>query len=419
MSSNLYLTPGWYQERRTWPSTSSILRSTTFCILLVGFSAWIISYRHFTVASARDPTSYFFNPAKGYQRLYSLDREKEAYAYLKDYNHTNVSPPAAPEHPFICAGIATIARPSQEQYVRGAVGSLLQGLTDAQRQTIHLTTFVAHTDPTAHPIYREPWLKGVSNEVLTYDVPETELAQLRLFEEQHHPRNKSMYDYGYLLQSCLRTGAKYVAILEDDVIARDGWYKMATSSLQKIEAGMGTSPWLYLRMFYTEILLGWNGEEWLKYAITSLCLFTALLVILHVSRTRSPLLKRHISNLDIWLLCGFYLPAFIILYFMAGRVTMQPPRAGVSLMPRFGCCSQGFIFPRQIVPQVIERTKQAMDEDYYIDMLLERYADKEKLRRYVHYPSLLQHVGNKSSKGHGYDEHAGEIFNFGFEIKPP
>ena len=88
-------------------------------------------------------------------------------------------------------------------------------------------------------------------------------------------------------------------------------------------------------------------------------------------------------------------------------------------MSRFGCCSQGFIFPQAIVPEIIERTDQAMNEDLYIDMLLERYAEKASLPRFAQIPSLLQHVGSKSSKGGGYDEHAGEIFNFGFEQKPP
>lgn len=50
---------------------------------------------------------------------------------------------------------------------------------------------------------------------------------------------------------------------------------------------------------------------------------------------------------------------------------MQPLSPGVHEMPKFGCCSQGFIFPRQIVPRVIERTHRAMNEDLYMDMMLE------------------------------------------------
>ncbi len=117
--------------------------------------------------------------------------------------------------------------------------------------------------------------------------------------------------------------------------------------------------------------------------------------------------------------CHLLLLSTRFYYFMAGRVTMQPPPAGVRLMSRFGCCSQGFIFPRKIVPQVVERINKAIYEDYYIDMLLERYADTEDLARFAHFLSLLQHVGTRSSKGWGYDEHAGETWNFEFETFSP
>lgn len=104
---------------------------------------------------------------------------------------------------------------------------------------------------------------------------------------------------------------------------------------------------------------------------------------------------------------------------MAGRITTQPPAPGVHEMNPFGCCSQGFVFPRAVVPPLVERTKKAMDDDYYVDMLVERWADAEDLRRFVLIPSLLQHVGRKRSKGWGYDKGASTTRNFGFEDHPP
>ena len=371
------------------------------------------------VASARDPTTYFFDERKGYERTYSAQREKQAYAYIERFNHTASSGPSSSDNPSMCIGVATIARRSEEQYVRGAVGSLLEGLSDAERAEIYLILFIAHTDPSVHPVYHESWPKAISNKVLTYEVSDADQALLRFFEENYHPRNKSMYDYGYLLSNCLKTGATWITIVEDDVVAREGWYRMAKSSLRNVEDQVGRADWLYLRMFYTEALLGWNSEEWPRYLGWSFLLFGTLLSLLVGSRARLPLLRRHISNIDVALLCCCFLPAFIGLYFMAGRMTVQPPPAGVRLMSRFGCCSQGFIFPRRIVPHVIERIHKAMYEDYYIDMLLERFADAEDLARFAQFPSLLQHVGIKSSKGWGYDEHAGEIWNFGFETFVP
>ena len=315
----------------------------------------------------------------------------------------------------MCVGVATVARATQEQYVRATIGSLLHGLLDHERDELFLMLFIAHTDPNVHPIYHEPWIRSVSNKVLTYDIPESDLSRLKMFEGEHHPRNKSMYDYRYLLQNCLQTEARYIAIVEDDVIARHGWYGMAKDSMQSIRDRKEDSNWLYLRMFYTETLLGWNSEEVFHYLGWSALALGVLLFMLLGLRYSSRSLARHFTNQNILLLCFVCLPAFIGLFFMAGRMTMHPLPPGVYEMPRFGCCSQGLIFPREIVPQVIERTKKAMDEDYYIDMLLERYADAEDLKRFVHYPSLLQHIGLESSKGAGYDANAHWIWNFGFE----
>lgn len=60
-----------------------------------------------------------------------------------------------------------------------------------------------------------------------------------------------------------------------------------------------------------------------------------------------------------------------------------------------------------------------MYEDLYVDMLLERFADAQGLARFSQFPSLLQHIGLKSSKGHGYNGNAREIFSFKFETFRP
>lgn len=405
---------GWVdtRARSTFPRLWS---STTFRILFFSTITWFMCFGYLAKISVRDPTSYFFDKRKGYERSYSLHREKEAYAFLESVNSTDSPPPPASPNPSMCVGVATVKRPVQEQYVRGTIGSLLVGLSEAERAQIHLITFIAHTDPMVHPIYHEPWLRALSDKVLTYDIPKEDLAELHKFEEENLPRNKSMYDYGYLLDNCLKTNAEWITIVEDDVLARAGWYGKAMTSLQKAQAQAGGASWLYLRIFYSESFLGFVSEHWPRYLSASLALFVVLLATLVESRRRSSFLRRHLSNMGIGVLCCCILPAFISLYFMAGYVTMHPPRPGVRLMPDFGCCSQGFIFPQAIVPLVIERTKIAMYEDLYVDMLLERFADAQGLARFSQFPSLLQHIGLKSSKGHGYDGSAGSIFNFEFE----
>lgn len=402
-------------ERRSQSPFRSLYRSTTFKIVTIAAIGWLASFWCLSIVSARDPTSYFFNARKGYRRSYSLHREQEALGFIQSVNKTDIQAPAASIHPSMCIGVATVKRPAQEQYVRATIGSILEGLSDAERAEVFLIVFIAHTDPAVHPIYHEPWLTAVSNKVLTYDISQEDMTLLRKFESDGIPRNKSMYDYGYLLQNCLATSADWVAIFEDDVIARAGWYNVAIRSLQTIHEQAHEGSWLYMRMFYTEIFLGYVREHWYRYLSASLALFLFLLSTLTLLRRRLPSLRQHLSNMDVRVLCCCCLPAFIGLYFMAGYMTMHPLRSGVRLMPEFGCCSQGFIFPQGIVPSIIQRTKEAMYEDLYTDMLLERFADTKRLARFARFPSLLQHIGLKSSKGFGYDTSAGEIFNFQFE----
>ena len=406
----------WVGSRRPpKPRFRSLYRSTTFKITTIAAIAWLICFWYLSIASVRDPTSYFFDGRQGYDRSYSLHRERESLKYIESVNRTDAPKPAAITHPSMCIGVATVKRPTQEQYVRATIGSILEGLSDTERNEIHLITFIASTDPSLHPIYNEPWLTAVSNQILTYKVPEEDMTQLHFFEDNNVPRNKSMYDYGYLLENCLNTNADWVAIIEDDAIARAGWYNLASIALRSIQEQAPQGSWLYLRIFYTEIFFGYLQEHWFHYLSASMALFSLLLSITIGLRSRLPFLRQHLSNFDIGVLCCCCLPAFIGLYFMAGYVTTHPTRPGVRLMPEFGCCSQGFIFPHQIVPSIIKRTREAMHEDLYIDMLLERFANAQKLARFAQFPSLLQHIGLKSSKGLGFDANAGDIFNFEFE----
>lgn len=63
-----------------------------------------------------------------------------------------------------------------------------------------------------------------------------------------------MFDYEYLLSKCVDTGSDWTMIVEDDVLAKQGWYAQATDVLSNIQLRMQGLEWLYLRLFYTEKL---------------------------------------------------------------------------------------------------------------------------------------------------------------------
>lgn len=89
----------------------------------------------------------------------------------------------------------------------------------------------------------------------------------------------------------------------------------------------------------------------------------------------------------------------IVLYFLAGRVTVQPMRAGVHLMNRFGCCSQALLFPREKVPVLRDYFEyRRTTSPKPVDSVIEALADKAGFDRLAVSLSQMQHVGAFSYK---------------------
>ena len=109
---------------------------------------------------------------------------------------------------------------------------------------------------------------------------------------------------------------------------------------------------------------------------------------------------------------------------------MLPVPEGVHQMPKFGCCSQAFVFPRSRIPDLVQLYESRLVG--YVDMITEEFANANDEIRWAVTPSVVQHVGRKSSKGAAGDGDAvaasfkpkskGELseveklWNFGFEL---
>ena len=182
----------------------------------------------------RDPTSKFFDPARAYQPVYSAFRQHEARAFI----HSAVDRPFHRSNdttPGLCVGIATVNRDGA-RYFRMSVGALLQGLTETERQDVHLITLIAHTDPILHPAYSEEWLHNLADQVLTYDLPPEQLQHIQALEsEQGLFREKALFDYRYLLNACYDVGASHIIMIEDDVLPMNGWYHRTVKALHAAE----------------------------------------------------------------------------------------------------------------------------------------------------------------------------------------
>ncbi len=99
---------------------------------------------------------------------------------------------------------------------------------------------------------------------------------------------------------------------------------------------------------------------------------------------------------------------------------MQPLPAGVHEMSNYGCCSQALVFQQKRAQDLINYyTEKKIG---FVDMLTEELADRNHEIRWALTPSVMQHVGSKSSKGDDFGEAAKhnrsvaeKIWNFAFE----
>ncbi|OQE73310.1 hypothetical protein PENNAL_c0089G00238 [Penicillium nalgiovense] len=371
-------------------------RSTTGLLFYTFSLLYLLSLGYYHFASYRDPTSYFFNPLRAYERRYTSTRITEAEEFLRDA--VPIDQPTRPENgvPTICVGIATVRRRG-EQYVGLTVASLLAGLTETERESIFLNLLIANTEPSQHPIYSEKWAETLPDRVLTYRQDDPDFERIKKWEDDGWYRNKTIYDYTHLMQDCYDTGAQYVAMIEDDTLAVKGWLPSALQALDIVKQRT-------------------NSEEWPRYLAWSFAIWALLTGMMVVAKR---VFKHELKTLPasaIWTTSCVFIPAAIALHFMAGKQTMWPISPGVHEMNRYGCCSQGLVFPRSIIPDFLERTD--LTTDWLVDMMVEKIADHEGWTRWAVVPSLLQHIGATSSKGYGFDDLAKTLWNFRFEEYP-
>lgn len=189
--------------------------------------------------SSRDPTSWFFDAETAYKPRYSVLRRQQSEAFLHHVVKSGSAQPKFDPHQSsdaICVGIATVARKNGE-YFRTSMGSLLEGLSVQERKNIYLVPFFANSEPSVHPAYGETWLEELADQVLTYNQTDHDVYDHVLDMDNYDKefKEKPLFDYVYLLNTCLSIGAPYIVMLEDDIVALDGWYHRTRNAIEAAE----------------------------------------------------------------------------------------------------------------------------------------------------------------------------------------
>ena len=134
----------------------------------------------------------------------------------------------------MCVGLVSIARVGP-RYLHTAVAALVADLTVEERDAVHLIIFIPHVDPSIHPAYHDQWITNLADQLLLYNLTAEEFKKVKGWEETKHTRSKIMYDYQYLMRACYETRAPYIALLEDDTLAMDGWFHRTMHGMKDAE----------------------------------------------------------------------------------------------------------------------------------------------------------------------------------------
>ncbi|KAL3429575.1 hypothetical protein BDV09DRAFT_202872 [Aspergillus tetrazonus] len=253
------------------------------------------------------------------------------------------------------------------------ITSLLAGLSDAERKKIHLYSLTENTEPVDRSIFRK-WGETFSDNLLIYSIDDANFEQS---EEGGWHRNTTIYDFTTLIRRVIIQRG-YVAVIEDETLAVKGWFPAVLQALGTVQQRSAGHEWIYLRLFNTERLLGWDSEE--RPRFVALCfLVWALLTCVML------LYRRQFNAEPIFLpIHAIWLTSFILSH----RNNLLHSFHG-----------------RPLIPCFLAQT----------DLMTAWLVDMMPL---VIVPSLLQYIGATSSTVYGVNDTAKTIWCFEFENHP-
>ncbi|KAF3004405.1 hypothetical protein E8E13_010222 [Curvularia kusanoi] len=272
------------------------------------------------------------------------------------------------------------------------IASALAGLTQAERRDLDLRVYLTSTNATeTSPLHQS--VGYLVNRIFTRQTATStdEHELLHELERQGQNGHKAALDYAYALQSCFeQSESPYIAVLEDDILMADGWLARTRLALQEIEGRSG-GTWLDLRLFNQVRSLGWGSRQIIRRNAVLLIAIICSIIVggAFISKRRTQ--QKGLAVPTILVLCLVTVPAFVTLFFQAGKASILPPRHEVSEQA-WGPCTQGNVFARSQVPGLIEAVRKDAPHKAH-DLIILDHAALNSLTRYVLTPPQIQHIG--------------------------
>lgn len=173
------------------PFLSRLLHSPAFKVFLISLFCWLLSFVYCKGRYWRDPHSAFFDSEHVYDLQYSAVRESQANAYINLASLPSTTLKTASSNPEICAAIVTVKRDGKN-YFEPAIGSMLEGLADDEREKLFLYVLFANTDPSVHLSWNTTWLNKAVDVVESYRISNLTRDQMQVLEEEHEFAEKGV-----------------------------------------------------------------------------------------------------------------------------------------------------------------------------------------------------------------------------------
>jgi hypothetical protein len=275
-----------------------------------------------------------------------------------------------------------------------------------ERQDLDLRVYVANSNPTSHPVYHSPVLSLTDGVVSASNITTSNeiLEKLRQLEHQQLFIEKSALDFSLALEHCYKqSNSPYIALFEDDILAVDGWFVRTKLAIQQVEAiaAKRQRGWSDLRLFNDSKEIRWTayrfGRSNVPISIVLLplfiCTISAVSFVL-LGLIRRMRFGRSLSEQSSKIICVFSIPVFIVTFFKTGYLSTIPRPDGISVQP-WGCCTQGEIFPRSRIPELIKTLRDRASKSP-ADLTIWDFASDNNLLRLALDPPIVQHIGFSS-----------------------
>ena len=318
-------------------------------------------------------------------------RVSEAEVALKEFSRMNkyhLWRNRTIRDPNFCFLIPSVSRPSNVRYLTQVVAALLP-----QIATTGSVFMVLNAEGPEH-------LEAMKL------LPVVHVQTASNVENGGNVLMKEKEDYIQSFEWCLKKGAKFCVIIEDDVLPPNDFVQRLEFVLRYRMPSDGRR-WAFLKLYYPEKWQGWATEWRLILELLMTALFGGMVVTSLIYSLQFVLVRALPHKLEGFIVLFFSSIFVAYMLFTLGRQHWLSLRSVSphfsSVVPSPGCCTQAVVYPKAHLADLIHYLRDSQSSRTKpIDLALDQFADEKGLDHLLVVPNMVKHIGFVSSLGkHG------------------